>query len=183
MPKIERILIPTDFSTSSEAAALYGIWLSHQLNAQVELLHAWDLPGYMAVDTAYDDEGNRRSMEDFANDQIEQMMNDFVATLEKSIDKKDPDEKFIFATPRLHRGDAAETIVDVAREQEVDLIVMGTHGRKGLRHLLVGSVAERVVRMATCPVLTVGPETISGLEIAHDGEVKMKPGKAIALPD
>jgi nucleotide-binding universal stress UspA family protein len=52
-------------------------------------------------------------------------------------------------------GAPAETIVRVAREQEADLIVMGTHGRTGLQHVLLGSVAEKVVRLAECPVLTV----------------------------
>ena len=52
-------------------------------------------------------------------------------------------------------GPAAETIVQIAQERAADLIVMGTHGRTGLRHLLVGSVAEKVVRLAPCPVLTV----------------------------
>ena len=52
-------------------------------------------------------------------------------------------------------GPAAETIVQIAQERAADLIVMGTHGRTGLRHLLLGSVAEKVVRLAPCPVLTV----------------------------
>jgi universal stress protein A len=55
-------------------------------------------------------------------------------------------------------GDVAETILETARDQKVDLIVMGTHGRHGIAHLLLGSVAERVLRDAPCPVLTAHAE-------------------------
>ena len=57
--------------------------------------------------------------------------------------------------PKVVAGDPADAIVRMAEELEVDLIVMGTHGRTGLQHVLLGSVAEKVVRLALCPVLTV----------------------------
>ena len=56
---------------------------------------------------------------------------------------------------RLEGGDPVDTILSVARSEPFDLLVLGTHGRRGLSHLLIGSVAEKVVRQSTCPVLTV----------------------------
>jgi nucleotide-binding universal stress UspA family protein len=69
------------------------------------------------------------------------------------------DERSRFGvTTEARIGDVAETILEIAREQKVDLIVMGTHGRHGLAHLMLGSVAERVLRDAPCPVLTTHAE-------------------------
>jgi nucleotide-binding universal stress UspA family protein len=68
---------------------------------------------------------------------------------------KDLQQQKVSAARALAQGAAAHEIVEQAREVGADLIVMGTHGRRGVNHLMAGSVAERVVRMAACPVLTV----------------------------
>jgi nucleotide-binding universal stress UspA family protein len=70
----------------------------------------------------------------------------------------------LVATVRM--GHVAQTIVDYAKDVGADLIVMGTHGRTGLAHFIIGSVAERVVRMAPCPVLTVGATEAKGAHAA-----------------
>ena len=69
--------------------------------------------------------------------------------------EEDANDPSVSVEPVLHPGPPAETIVWYAREHDCDLIVMGTHGRTALKHLLLGSVAEKVVRRAHCPVMTV----------------------------
>jgi nucleotide-binding universal stress UspA family protein len=73
----------------------------------------------------------------------------------QELHKAAPDQPGVCSEHHLAEGDAAAEIVKVAREEGCDLIVMGTHGRTGLRHALMGSVAERVLRQAPCPVLTL----------------------------
>jgi len=138
---IQHILVPTDFSPYAEYAVDYAIDLAKTLQARITLLHVvheilWAAgEGALALPPDYFEE--------------------LAATAQESLNR---------VLWRVHaagvQGDTVvvhgvpfEHIMTVAREQQVDLIIMGTHGRTGLKHVLIGSVAERVVRLAPCPVL------------------------------
>jgi universal stress protein A len=143
---VTRILVPTDFSEPSNAALEYATTLAEALGASLTLVHVFEDPyltggalaGAMYVPVPPD---LRKSM----LAESRQRLNESVARL---------DPRF-HASGELCLGPTSTAIVDYARGGGIDLIVMGTHGRGGMAHLLMGSVAERVVRTASCPVLTV----------------------------
>ena len=134
---LKTILCPTDFSASSDEALTHASSLASQSGAQLYLLHVTQLPvPYTDGIPVY-------------SPYAEQVAQDENTLKGVTV----PDAKV--KCERHHRiGDPAPEILDFAKEHNVDLIVMGTHGRKGLTRLLLGSVAEQVVRKATCPVLT-----------------------------
>jgi len=140
--KIRRILYPTDFSENAAAAWPYALHMAEQLGARVLLLHVTPGP-YPAPETFLSAEQWR---EIFAahRREAEVQLGALASTA--------PEVK---AEILVTRGVPFLEIVRVAAERKADLIVMGTHGRTGLAHALMGSVAEKVVRMAACPVLTV----------------------------
>jgi universal stress protein A len=140
MIDLKRILVPTDFSPTSEAALRYGIALARAFNARLSLLHIPEHPGE-AAEAEYPI-GIYEMMKNAANERLGGLL-----TKEQAHDLK-PEY-----TMRI--GNAAHEIVRFAAERNIDLIVMGTHGREGVARVLVGSVAETVVRRAPCPVLTV----------------------------
>jgi nucleotide-binding universal stress UspA family protein len=142
---VHQILAPTDFSESSKQAIAYAWGWAQTFRAKLLLLHVVALPTYAPqpdettadLITALLDELKRE-----ANVQMAQLLPEAGAT---NVD----------VTRRVVVGVPYETILETVGAESVDLIVMATHGRTGLRHLLMGSVAERVVRLAPCPVLTV----------------------------
>jgi universal stress protein A len=159
-----KILVPIDYSDYSHQALQWGAGLAEKFGAQLLLLHvipraSQDLPGVgetaspqLALDSPtvyYPPSPPPEGM--MTIDPIEIAQNELrdlaVTRLNASVS----------VIPRVGVGRPADEIVRVAREDQVDLIVMGTHGRTGLRHLLAGSVAEAVMRTAPCPVFTVKP--------------------------
>jgi len=145
MGLIQRILVPTDFSACANRALEYAAELSTNLGAAVVLVHVYAPP------TVYLPEGAVLfPMKDT------ELRAKLTAGLEQvAVEARAhgiKDTRTVFT-----EGDAAREIVRVAREEHCDLIVMGTHGRGGIRHLVLGSVAERVMRKADCAVLSVGP--------------------------
>jgi nucleotide-binding universal stress UspA family protein len=141
MLSIRAILHPTDFSRGSEYAFQLACSLARDHGARLIVVHVTSVP-----DLAYKGFGAPGSPL-----QVEQYLALARQNLEKlpSLDPRLPFER------RLEEGDPASEIVRVAAETNTDLIVMGTHGQTGLRHLLMGSIAQQVVRKAPCPVLTV----------------------------
>ena len=141
-----RIIVPVDFSDPSLRALDYAIELSRPLKAELVLLHAVEPIYYPAVGEAYGigfDLGNvYQEVERAAREQLSRVA------------AKLHGRRLPIRTV-LSLGTAHQVIVDCAKKMKADLIVMSTHGRAGLSHLLLGSVAERVVRTSTCPVLTV----------------------------
>ena len=144
--RVRRILVPTDFSPASDAALAQAREFASALGASLRLVHVFDDPfvaGAMAADGQMFLPAEMRAQ--------------LVAGVETRLQER------LTATVNtalghdtvLLTGPVAKTIVEYARSHAVDLIVMGTHGRSGVAHLLLGSVAERVVRTAPCPVLTV----------------------------
>jgi nucleotide-binding universal stress UspA family protein len=152
---IRKILLPTDFSEGSRGAAQVAIDLARRLGAEVTLLHAYVLPTYMFPDGAAIVPDAQQVT------QVVNAVDDSLTKLARALATAD-----VRVTTRAVDGDAAHEIVRIAREEGFGMVVMGTHGRTGLRHLLLGSVAERVVRTSAVPVLTVrlekaAPEHVS----------------------
>ena len=143
MANLKRILVPTDFSAPADEALDYAVSLGRTFAAAVTLLHVFEDPYAQSL---YSEQyvPMPSEMRDEILDHIHARLAERVARSGRT------DVTSIILT-----GATAPTIVESAREQHADLIVMGTHGRHGVTHLLLGSVAERVVRTAPCPVLTV----------------------------
>lgn len=149
MIKLDRILVPTDFSNFSSPALTYGCAIAARFNAELHLLHVVPDPAMLVPEAA------AFSVESM-DAQSEVMRIDSMKSLEKLPVDGWSNEKPIVRAVRV--GPAFMEIIDYAREMDIDLIVIGTHGRSGLMHVLMGSVAERIVRKSPCPVLTVKPE-------------------------
>lgn len=145
MSEIKRMLVPTDFSPASDIAFNYAIDMAARQHATIHLLHVIDDASFA---TAYPDgfyvelPGLRAQLTEEASRRLQDMV-ERCAALE------------VTATLEVAVGRPARVITEVARVRGSDLIVMGTHGRSGFAHLVLGSVAERVVRAAPCAVLTV----------------------------
>jgi nucleotide-binding universal stress UspA family protein len=142
------LMVPTDFSAESTEAARRAIELARDLDASVTLLHVYQFPVEVLPDG---------STLLFRPSEVEEMIDGFERQLEGLRALVDDGETLI--TTRLEEGTPAVRILEIADEETVDLIVMGTHGRTGVRRLLLGSVAETVVRRARCPVMTVDTRT------------------------
>ena len=149
MIKLDKILVPTDFSEFSRLALQYGCAIAARFGAELHLLHVVPDPAMLVPEAA------AFSVETMQA-QSESLVKDANATLQKLPPDGWDDGKPVVREVRV--GAAFMEIIDYARENEIDLIVIGTHGRSGLMHILMGSVAERIVRKAPCPVLTVKPE-------------------------
>jgi nucleotide-binding universal stress UspA family protein len=141
--RVRRILAPTDFSALSERGVAEAASLARSFGAELVLVHvvepavmAGDLYGAAAMATV-----------------LEEVQQSSRQALARAVDKiKKPGQR---CRGVIANGGAATTIVDTAARLRIDLIVLATHGRSGFSRLLLGSVAERVVRSAACPVLTV----------------------------
>jgi nucleotide-binding universal stress UspA family protein len=159
------VLVPTDFSDPSTYALRHAIAEAALHHAKVTLLHV--LPPRAGPDVYYvtgaPEAGPRGGFDVITGGPPGAHLSS-----EATVLLRDPDEEALaqlrdLVPDTFHdawdvevaAGDPADTIVRIARERHVDLIVMGTHGRTGLQHVLLGSVAERVVRLAPCPVLTL----------------------------
>jgi nucleotide-binding universal stress UspA family protein len=144
MRPFQRILLPTDFSACSAEAQRAAAELAQRYDATLELLHVFEPILYMTP------EGHTL----LVPGQLEDLLdgNDRLLDAAK---KAAEDAGAPRVRTRQEQGVAASEIVEVARRDGFDLIVIGTHGRTGLKHALLGSVAERVVRRAPCPVLTI----------------------------
>lgn len=157
MLPIHTILHPTDFSERSQNALRLACALARDYGARLVVLHAATAPV-----TVYGEEALPLDPEVAYHEAREELDHVIV-----------PNDD-VRAERRFEEGDAAGTILRLARELPADLVVMGTHGRTGLARLLMGSVAEQVVRKAPCPVLTVSaPTATPSLTGAHIPEMSL----------
>jgi universal stress protein A len=146
MITLRKVLVATDFSEPSDAALLYGRELAKRFGATVHVLHVVQniyISTFGAENIATITPDLQRQLEDDARRHLHEQLVDS--------DRSGPPT----VPAILTSASPAMAIVDYARDQDIDMIVMGTHGRGALAHLVMGSVAERVVRSAPCPVLTV----------------------------
>jgi universal stress protein A len=142
---LKRILVPVDFSPLSRKAVDYVIRFAKEFQAELSLVHVLEpeIPptydGYMIPAATSDSNGAATN----ERNQFKTLVNSVRAAGVEKVDSM------------IRRGPASHEIVDVARDLEVDLIVIATHGHTGWKHFCIGSTAERVVRAAPCPVLVV----------------------------
>jgi nucleotide-binding universal stress UspA family protein len=134
----KKILVATDFSPTSDAALTCASSLARDCGATLVIVHVEELPPPYAGGETY------VSWPTSPNPEIRQRL-----------ETVKPDQANVTFVHKHLVGRAPEDILRAARDEHVDLIVMGTHGRSGLSRLLMGSVAEAVLRHATCPVLTL----------------------------
>jgi len=144
MIEIQRVLFTTDFSDYSRYALPYAITMVQKFDATLHALYVVEPPNTPA-DFAWDQIGY---------DDLEQAHIDHARqSLEKLVISEVPEE--IDTEIAVHLGRSVREILNYAREEDIDMIVMSTHGRSGLEHILFGSTAEKVVRQSPCPVLTI----------------------------
>src|SRR6187402_1452702 len=138
----ERILVATDFSDSSRQALEYAICIAEKFGSELILVHSWEPPNYSYAAGLY-----------LPVDMIAPIERAAIAHLEEATTELK--QRFPAAKSLLRAGAPWEELLAAASEVKADLIVMGTHGRRGLERALLGSVAEKVVRLSPIPVLTV----------------------------
>lgn len=165
MSRLDKILVPTDFSEPSLAAVKYACELAEQLNASLCILHTVEDPMQLGTYSEY-----YAPPPEFA----ERIEHDARAALQ-SVLTPEQQERYR-ATLELSHGAAAHEILKYLYEhQDVGLVVMGTHGRGGVARLMMGSVTERVLRAAPCPVLTVrATHTIEGASHTEDAKALLR---------
>lgn len=147
MTKIRKILVPIDFSECSKAALDTASGLAASFDAQIDLIHVWDAPAFIAPEIMVGAAGSAQTLAKFADEQARLGLKEF---------SEDARSRGIaVAGTRVVQGDTAGRICEIAEGEGYDLIAMGTQGRSGLAHLFLGSVAEKVVRHSKVPVLTV----------------------------
>jgi nucleotide-binding universal stress UspA family protein len=139
------ILVATDFTESAQCAVDLAVEMCHKFAADLTLVHCWEAPSYSYGGGLYVPVDLITPIEKGASRALEEALTE--------LKKRIPGAKSV-----LRSGSAWEEILVTATAIQADLIVVGTHGRRGLNRALLGSVAEKVVRMAEMPVLTVhGP--------------------------
>jgi nucleotide-binding universal stress UspA family protein len=155
MATFKKIIVPIDFSETSFFALDYAIEIAKQLGARITVMHAYDLPIYGFPDGPFVASAEMAA----------KVLDGSTAGLRAAVDARK--NVGVSLEPVLRQGPPAEEIEALAKSTGADLIVIGTHGRRGLARALLGSVAERVVRMAPCPVLTIHgpPLKIDGLAV------------------
>jgi nucleotide-binding universal stress UspA family protein len=180
---LNHILVPTDFSPAAEHALHWAQHLAHQYDATLHLLH---------VVAQFDAEWFG---DDDASVPIGQMHAQVQRDAKEGLKRlaPDPDETGIRTQQHVRYGDEpAASILTVADEINADLIVTGTHGREGLAHVILGSVAEKVVRHARCPVLTVGAKApdqpaiqrvLAPLDFSDPSKRALRLAKEVAAPN
>jgi len=157
------ILVPTDFGETSEHAVQYALELARALGSEIVLLHAFEIPAVGFPD------GALVATAEMTNRVLEGAQ----VGLDRQVSQYEGEGVEISTV--IKQGDAWRSINAAAEELGADLIVMGTHGRRALPRALLGSVAEKVVRTARCPVLTVHRESIDRGAIHGGGEQGARP--------
>jgi nucleotide-binding universal stress UspA family protein len=168
MSQVTRILVPTDFSAASDLAIDYAIDLACRYRASIHLVHVLEdvyLAGF--PDGYVDVSGLRQQQEADATTRLGWLVRKCAAArLETST--------------AILTGNAPAVIVAEGLAIRADFIVMGTHGRTGLAHMFLGSVAERVIRSASCPVLTVRQKVGVQAVLATDAVAQREPVPILA---
>ncbi len=145
MIKIEKILVPTDFSECSMQALHYALELAKTYKAELVIANIVQMPIYPAGGFGEDiiiDQGLTHEFREASQKSL-------AALKEKEVGDA------VTCSTIMREGTPFQQIIEIARSEDIDMIVIATHGHSGLKHILIGSTAERVVRKAPCPVLTV----------------------------
>jgi nucleotide-binding universal stress UspA family protein len=163
MLDLKKILVPVDFSAPSRAALELAVDVAQKYGASVDVLHVWDVPAYLSPEwTLALPERKGQSIEE----QVLALFRKDLAELLQSVPMPDTlriETKFL-------RGEPWRKIVATALEGRYDLIIVGTHARHGFDRMLLGSVAERVVRGAPCPVLVARTRPAPAIKVDAECE-------------
>jgi len=148
MHPIRKILVPIDFSPHAEEAIAWAVDLSKRYDATITLVHVYQAVAYALPD----------AFVLYTPARLTEMLLEFERQLDvaKAFAQAEGADQ---VETQMRAGIAVAEIVQCAKEGPFDVIVMGTHGRTGLQHALMGSVAERVIRTAPCPVLVIRTPT------------------------
>ena len=145
---IKHLLCPTDFSDGAGSALACALSIAQRFDASIDLLHICEPPAYFAPDLAiWVNPDASTSLVDFALAEASKRMEATVSA--------HPGLVSCLGARRIEAGLPVRDILRIADEGEYDLLVLGTHGRSGFERLMLGSVAERVIRAARCPVIAV----------------------------
>ena len=146
MVSFKKILVPVDFGESSKEALEVAVGLAKQFGAELTLLHTWEIPvyGYGAMEFSAMD--MLTPIQGAATEQLDALV--------AEIRRQHPETKGVLA-----RGVPWREVLATIEQSKPDLVVMGTHGRRGVGRAILGSVAEKIVRMSPVPVLTVRSKT------------------------
>jgi nucleotide-binding universal stress UspA family protein len=146
---VQRILVPVDYSTGSAHALARAADFASALGAELDVVHVWDRPNFVPTETMVESgQGQRRSLGELIRENAEHEMKEFLEASRAGQPGPLPSH-------RLLSGEPASTLLAELERGAHDLVIVGTHGRTGLKHLLLGSVAEKLVRYSPVPVLTV----------------------------
>ena len=148
MIQIERIVVPMDFSECSRRGLKYAAALAERFGSEIVLVHAIEAPLNLPPQTLVrlDPEGPPMPIMEYVREAADRRLNALLAEL---------DLVHVKARGVIEVGDVRDVVLEHSKTERADMIVMGTNGRKGLRHLLIGSVAEDIVRRSSVPVLTI----------------------------
>jgi nucleotide-binding universal stress UspA family protein len=144
--EFKHILVPVDFGEPSQRALREAIALAQRFGSQLTIVHVYEIPAYVYTGAPYVTTDLFGPIEDAAREQLKKTLTEVQA--------KVPGAKSI-----LRRGAPSNEILAAIEEERPDIVVIGTHGRKGVSHALLGSVAEKIVRLSPAPVLTVRHRT------------------------
>jgi nucleotide-binding universal stress UspA family protein len=142
MIPFKKILVPVDFGPASNEALQAAIELAKRDGAELELVHVWEIPAYTYATLEYAPTDLMGPVHDAAQAQLDETL----ARVKKELPR---------TVGTLRQGAPWQEVLSVIESRKPDLVLMGTHGRKGVRRMLLGSVAEKIVRASPVPVLTM----------------------------
>jgi nucleotide-binding universal stress UspA family protein len=147
--KVSRILVPVDYSDQARRALEYAASLAESFGASLDVIHCWDRPSYVPDDVFIKRGGARRSLAEVLREDAEREMAEFLA--QSSLPSGVAIERHLVG------GEPVAAVLAKLKADSYDVVVIGTHGRSGVRQLLLGSVAGRLVRLSPVPVITIPP--------------------------
>jgi nucleotide-binding universal stress UspA family protein len=150
MKDVQKILVPVDFSENSARALEYAAQLARLFGASVEVLHVWSVPALLPQEALLIAGSGAVKLVDLVQSRAEAELGTFVS---RAVERG-----AVVTRAHAEPGIASRVILDAVENDAYDLVVMGTQGRHSFSDVLLGSVAERVVRRAPCPVVTVRSE-------------------------
>lgn len=170
--QIKQILVPTDFSENAQHALDYAVVLAKQCSAKLHLLHTPVVPTYLLMDLSYSP----------GPEAVTRILNESQDSLDAQA--KGVAESGVEYYTAIREGTVHEVIRDYAKEHDVDLVVLGTHGRTGVSKLMYGSVTERVIKTVHTPIIVVPPggheRPPTSIAIAYDFSGPSKRAAAVA---
>ena len=151
IPMFRRILVPVDYSENSKASVRFAAELAKTLGSTLDVVHVWDKPTYVSDAVMVRRDGQEHcSLAELIRESAERDMTEFLADVALP--------PTLSLTHRLLSGEPASTLVSELKQGNHDLVIVGTHGRTGLSHMLLGSIAEKLIRLSPVPVLTCPPK-------------------------